>query len=224
MRAAILTCDIIDSSKLKKKELKLVQQHLQEEFERLHKRFKKDVAYFEIYRGDGFQGIVVDPAKALKIALWLKSGVKKFTFEKGTISKSTMSLIDFRMAIGIGEIDGIPKTLKESNGEAFVFSGRTLDGLKSKQQKTSLKTADDNIDHEFEVHFKFFDLLTDKWSLAAAEVVYYLLQDLKEVEIAKKIGISQSAVNSRKKASGWEAIAKLLLRYEEIMSKNQDNE
>ncbi len=219
MRAAILTCDLINSSKLKKKELELVQQLLQKEFLNSQKHFKKGTTYFEIYRGDGFQGIVLDLDNALTIAFLLKSSVKKFAFKREKISKATKSLIDFRMAIGIGEIDGIPKNLKEANGQAFIFSGRTLDAMKSKQQKTSLKTADENIDHEFEVHFKFFDLLTEKWSLAAAEVVYFLLQNMTETEIAQKTGISQSAVNSRKKASGWEAIAKLLIRYKEVVAK-----
>lgn len=221
MQAAIITCDLINSSKFKKKELLKVQHHLQQEFEGLQKRFKKRVGLFEMYRGDGFQGIVLKPEDALTVAFWLKSSVKKFTFQNEKSSKASKSTVDFRMAIGIGEIDGIPKNLKEASGEAFIFSGRTLDSMKGKNQKTSLKTSNENINHEFEVHFKFFDLLTDKWSLAAAETVYFLLQDLTETEIAQKIGISQSAVNSRKKASGWEAVAKLLVRFKEIMSKTQ---
>ncbi|HET8838423.1 MAG TPA: SatD family protein [Flavobacteriaceae bacterium] len=222
MRAAVLTCDLINSSKLKKKELQLVQDYLQEEFRKIQKRFKKRVAHFEMYRGDGFQGIVLDPEDALTVAFWLKSSVKKFFFQNGKISKASKSIVDFRMAIGIGEIDGIPKSLKQANGEAFIFSGRTLDAMKGRNQKTSLKTNNEYIDDEFNVHFKFFDLLTDKWSLASAEVVYFLLHDLKETEIAQKLGISQSAVNSRKKASGWEAIAKLLVRFKEVMSQTEN--
>lgn len=222
MRAVILTSDFIDSSQLKKKELQYIHKVLQQEFEGLRKRFPKKTLHFEMYRGDSFQGIILDPEIALKIAFCLKSSVKKLNLEKSNPSKAKKSMVDFRTALGIGEIDGVPKSLKAATGEAFLFSGRTLDGMKSKQQKTSLKSADKNIDHEFEVHFKFFDQLTDRWSIAAAEVVYYLLQDLKEVEIAEIIGISQSAVNSRKKASGWEAISKLLVRYETVISKKTD--
>lgn len=218
MFASVLTSDLIDSSKLEKKQLKLVQETIQEEFGRLQKRFKKEVSLFEMYRGDSFQGIVLHPVQALKIAFWLKSRVKKLNLEKDKTSKAQKSMVDFRLAIGIGEIDGLPKSLKEANGEAFLFSGRTLDEMKGKQQKTSLKTTNEDVNDEFEVHFKFFDQLADKWSLASAEVVYYLLQDMKEVEIAQKIGISQSAVNSRKKASGWETIAILLGRYEQVVA------
>lgn len=220
MFASVLTTDIIDSSKLEKEGLKLVQKTINDEFDRVRKRFKNEVALFEMYRGDSFQGVVLNPAHALIIAFWLKSSVKKLNLEQNNTSKAKKSMVDFRLAIGVGKIDTLPKSLKEANGEAFLFSGRTLDEMKSKQQKTSLKTADENINQEFEVHFKFFDLLTEKWSLASAEVVYYLLQGLKEVAIAEKLGISQSAVNSRKKASGWEAISMLLARYEKVIAQN----
>ena len=216
MYAAIITGDLVDSSKLKKKELQKVHKTLHREFENLRQHFATKTLHFEMYRGDSFQGIVLEPKIALKVLLYLKSSVKKLHLEAS--AKAKKSKVDFRAALGIGEIDGVPKSLKKATGEAFLFSGRTLDGMKNKQQKTSMKTATEAVDHEFEVHFKFFDQLADRWSIAAAEVVYYLLQDMKEVEIAEIIGISQSAVNSRKKVSGWEAISKLLKRYETVIA------
>lgn len=218
MVVSVLTSDIIDSSKLKKKELILVHETINTAFENLQECYQKEVALFEIYRGDSFQGIVLNPVNALKIAFYLKTSIKKLNLGSKHSSKAKKSVVDFRMALGIGKIDALPENLKEASGEAFIFSGRTLDAMKSKQQKMSLKCENENINHEFAVHFKFFDLLTERWSMASAEVVYYLLQDRKEIEIAKKLGISQSAVNSRKKASGWEAISILLRRYEEVIT------
>jgi hypothetical protein len=218
MHACVLTTDIIGSTKLKKKELSQIRAIVDKEFKSIQKKHGKTRAFFEIYRGDSFQGLVLDVEKALKIAFLLKSAVNKINLENERLSRNRM--VDFRMALGIGKIDSVPKNLKEAGGEAFLFSGRSLDTMKQKQQRTSLKTEFEDINHEFEVHFKFFDLLTERWSIAAAETVYYLLQDMTETQIAKKIGISQSAVNSRKKASGWEAVSKLLKRYEEVVSKN----
>lgn len=218
MFATVLTTDIIGSTRLKKKELDRVRDVLDKEFRSIQKKHKKGSVFFELYRGDSFQGIILEMEKALEIALLLKSAVNKINLERGKASRNRM--VDFRMALGIGKIDSMPKNLKEAGGEAFLFSGRSLDAMKHRQQRTSLKTEYEDINHEFEVHFKFLDLLTERWSIAAAETVYWLLQGKKEVEIAKKIGISQSAVNSRKKASGWEAVLKLLGRYEEIISNN----
>jgi predicted transcriptional regulator len=43
---------------------------------------------------------------------------------------------------------------------------------------------------------------------------------LKEQEIAEKLQITQSAVNQRKKAAGWEAVSVLLQRYQQVIAKN----
>ncbi len=217
MLAAVLTTDIIDSTKLTSRALSQVRELLKKEFDFLQYTYGKKRVFFEIYRGDSFQGLVLDVEKALEVAFLLKSAVNKINLKKNKTSRSRM--VDFRMALGIGNIDKVPENLKEAGGEAFLFSGRSLDAMKQKQQKTSLKTENEDLNHEFEVHFKFFDLMTERWSIAAAETIYYLLQDMTETQIAEKIGISQAAVNSRKKASGWEAVSKLLQRYEEVISK-----
>ena len=76
---------------------------------------------------------------------------------------------------------------------------------------------------EDDLKYFLLDTITDKWSTASAEVVYYLLRDLKEREIAAEIHISQSAVNQRKNASGWEAIAGLLSRYNHVIKTQLKN-
>lgn len=101
----------------------------------------------------------------------------------------------------------------ESNGEAFQLSGRTLDTMKGDYPRLLLKTDDDNLNDEFNVHFALLDSVTSKWSVASAEVAYYLLKGKKETEVAQILGINQSAVNHRKKAANWDAVAMLLERY-----------
>jgi len=66
-------------------------------------------------------------------------------------------------------------------------------------------------------------MISDKWSTASAEVIYYLLKDFKETEIASELGISQSAVNQRKKAAGWNGIDILLARYKKVIKENFTN-
>ena len=108
----------------------------------------------------------------------------------------------------------------ESNGEAFQFSGRTLDEMKKTGRKMILKTGIEEVNNEFDNVFLLFDTITDKWSSASAEVIYYLLKEMKETEIAETLGISQSAVNQRKKAAGWDAILGLIERYEQVMKQH----
>ena len=81
-----------------------------------------------------------------------------------------------------------------------------------------LKTSNIDINAEFDTSLALFDFIADRWSTASAEVIFYLLQGLKEKEIAQIVGISQSAVNQRKKAAGWDPISVLLKRFEEKIS------
>jgi len=111
----------------------------------------------------------------------------------------------------------------ESNGQAFQFSGRTLDEMKKENRKLQLKTPNENINSEFDTSLLLFDTISDKWSTASAEVIYFLLKNFKETDIAIELGISQSAVNQRKKAAGWDAINSLLSRYESLIKEHFSN-
>ena len=207
---AVLTADLINSTTYDKKTLQQVIAVLKEEFEELNTR---EDAIFAIFRGDSFQGILKQPKDALHIALKLKTSICKV--QSTTQKKSSSPMADVRIAIGIGEAEYNENAIAESNGEAFHLSGKTLDTMKSENKKISLKTANADINGEFQVSLKFLDSLTDKWSIASAEVVYFLLKGLKEQQIANELHRSQAAIHLRKKAAGWEEIQLLLQRFEQ---------
>lgn len=215
---AVLTADLIDSSLYDEEVLKKVMDTLTSEFDHIIHKYGKDNVRLNIYRGDSFQGVIKDPAEALIIALQLKAAVNRIHLKKTRKSKTYSKIADFKMAIGIGTQNIEREAIAESNGQAFQFSGRTLDEMKNDNRKTRLKTALEDIDEEFNTSFFLLDTITDKWSTASAEVVYYLIRDLKEREVASEIKISQSAVNQRKKAAGWEAISLLLTRFQKVIS------
>lgn len=220
---AVLTADLIDSSQYDEGVLKKVLDTLSSEFQLITKEYKKKEVRFDIYRGDSFQGIIKDPAQALLISLQIKAAINKIHLKKTRKSRTYSKIADFKIAIGIGTIDLERKAIAESNGQAFQFSGRSLDDMKNENRKTRLKTPEQETDDEFNTGFYLMDTITDKWSTASAEVVYYLLKGLKEREIARELNITQSAVNQRKKASGWEAINTLLTRYHYVITKNFNN-
>lgn len=217
---AVLTADLIDSTLYDEEVLKKVLDTLSSEFDHITREYKKNEVRFNIYRGDSFQGIIKDPANALLISLQIKAAVNRIHLKKTRKSRTYSKIADFKIAIGIGSIDLERKAIAESNGQAFQFSGRSLDEMKNENRKTRLKTPEVEVDDEFNTSFYLMDTITDKWSTAAAEVVYYLLKGLKEREIAEELKITQSAVNQRKKASGWEAITTLLSRYQHVISLN----
>ena len=203
---AVITGDLIDSTLYKPQELDTILDTINKEFAYFRTTFDTD---FKIFRGDSFQGIVLDPTLALDLAINLKTAINKIPIN----NSKTSGLPDFRIAIGIGSINLKRNSILESNGEAFQFSGRALDSMKGDYPRLLLRTANDDLNDEFNVHFSLLDSVISKWSSSSAEVVYYLHKEYKEREIAEVLGINQSAVNHRKKVANWDSISLLLKRY-----------
>lgn len=216
---AVLTADLIDSSLYKEEILEEVLDTLKKEFKYITSAYGEKEVRLTIFRGDSFQGVIKAPEEALQIALQVKAAVNSIHLQKTKKNKAYSKVADFRLAIGIGTQDLEREAIEESNGQAFQFSGRTLDDMKKDNRKTGIQTPFEDIDKEFNTSFLLLDTITDKWSTASAEVVYYLLKGLKEREVAAEINISQSAVNQRKKAAGWEAVSLLINRYREAILK-----
>jgi hypothetical protein len=218
-KIAVISGDLINSSQYEAKTLTSVLKVLKKEFRVIEKQYANEKIFFSVYRGDSFQGVVENPQLALAIAFQIKTAVSSYT-DVGDRPKNAVPSADVRIAIGIGEAEYEKDAIVEGNGEAFQFSGRTLDGMKSEGTKMALTTADEEINNEFKVHLKFLDAITDRWSIASSEVVYYLIKNLKEQEIASKLDRSQAAINHRKKAAGWDEIKLLLERYSQVAKKH----
>ena len=212
---AVITADLVNSSRYSKTLLNAVLKELNAEFNNLEQKFPEGELKFKLYRGDSFQGVITNPKFALKLTLQLKSLINKIKVEK---EKNKVFQADAKFALGIGSFDFKGATMAESNGQAFQFSGRTLDAMKNDARRIRLKTPLENLNLEFEASLFLLDTVMEKWSQASAEVVYYLLLGMKETEIATILNISQSAVNQRKRACGWEAISVLLNRFENVIA------
>ena len=215
---AVITGDLVDSSRFSNKRMSAIIGRLNTEFKAYTKLPSDKSVEFTMFRGDSFQGIVEDPRLALSLALQIKALINSFN-DADTDAGNNVPLADVRISIGIGEASYDLNAINVSNGEAFQLSGRTLDSMKSRQSKMAVTTPVSDVNDEFEVHMKFLDATTDRWSMASAEVVYYLLQDYKEQQIAQELNRSQAAINHRKKAAGWDEIRLLLRRYEQLTKK-----
>ncbi|NNJ81831.1 MAG: hypothetical protein HKP11_06520 [Flavobacteriaceae bacterium] len=215
---AVITGDLVNSSQFSHTRLQAIIQRLKNEFETIQSEKRTNRITFTMFRGDSFQGIVEDPCEALQISLQIKALINSFN-DSGEVAGNTVPIADVRISIGIGEASYDLDAINVSNGEAFQFSGRTLDSMKAEHVKMALRTANAQINDEFRVHMKFLDSITDRWSMASAEVVYFLLKRYKERQIAQKLNRSQAAINHRKKAAGWDEIQLLFDRYEQVIKK-----
>ena len=190
---SILTGDIIKSRSIKNPELWL--SILKEALTRC----SEDSSQWEIYRGDSFQLELESPADSLKAAIYIKACIK------------TIKGLDVRIAIGIGEKTFKGKSVVESNGEAFLFSGETLESLKKEKVNLKIKTSNDQLNQELNLYFKLASTIMDNWTTNSAEVVKLYMeqpQALQE-ELGKHIGINQNAVSSRQKRAHLDLIMQL---------------
>ncbi|WP_075603949.1 hypothetical protein [Saccharicrinis aurantiacus] len=212
---AVITADVIDSTKLSREGEDLVIKTIYDTFSKDSTiRTNVDESYFLITRGDSIQLELDDASKALTTALLLKTALNKIT-----LLSNRKPSIDVRIAIGLGEITGKRNNVNESTGGAYTNSGRTLDSMKKYKRKFAVKTDNTNLDTELETEFKLLEVIMSGWVVTSAEVLYWTLIGLNENEISEKIGITQSAINQRKKTAGWSGIEALLNRFEVLVSK-----
>lgn len=223
MTKAIITGDLIDSTRIEILQRVYFIKQFEEELNHLAKDF---AMRSEIYRGDSFQSIIEEPINALKIALLQKTFIRSFNVSSGHKMNSSIpekeiglpiSLFDVRIAIGIGEVEVLTDKLASSSGEAFHLSGQLLDKMKNKKQTIGIATGD-KFNEELETEFILLDTIISKTTALQCVVIYYKLLDYTEHQIAKKLNIGQSAVNQRSISGNWNAIESMLKRFEKIYS------
>jgi len=217
---AVITADVIDSTKLSFDGEELVIKAVYDTFgDDSELRTNVEESSFTITRGDSIQIEMDDASKALKTALLLKSAINKISLIG---DNKTRPSIDVRIAIGIGKAGARRTNVNESTGEAFTNSGRTLDSMKKYKRTLAIKTSNDKLDAELETELRLLEVIMSGWKITSAEVLYWTLSGLNEIEISEKLQITQSAINQRKKTAGWGGIESLLERFEELMGKEDE--
>lgn len=190
---SILTGDIIKSRSIKNPEIWL--STLKDALDTC----SQSSSQWEIYRGDGFQLELENITESLKAAIYIKACIK------------TIKGLDVRIAIGIGEKTFSGKSVVESNGEAFQFSGETLENLKKEKVNLKIKTANAQLDQELNLYFKLALSIMDDWTTNSAEIVKLHMEqpEALQEELGKQLGINQNAVSSRQKRAHLDLIMQL---------------
>jgi hypothetical protein len=226
-KRAVITGDIIQSTQMRADERKVLVKAIAGTLKQLDKEYDMRS---EMYRGDSFQCLVKNPANALRVALIIKTFIRSSNpSERGDLTKKTRTLytvpmmfpvwiFDARIAVGIGKVDRVIKTLGTAGGEAFLLSGHLLDELKSTKQSFGIGTKDDQT-QELQTEALLLDHIISRTTALQCEVIMWKLQNHTEMEIAKKLKIHQSAVNQRSNSAGWNAISAVIKRFEQIYEK-----
>ena len=194
----IITGDVGASAKMSARD----REQLRAAFDFLAGGSVGDYDYF--VRGDGFQLLLTKDA--LRESLRIKS------YLYGLLA------VRVRISIGIGTISYHGKRVSDSDGEAFWFSGRTLEEMKANREWIKVTTAIENWNNEWLVHAATLDYLEQARTQNQSEALYWQIEGKTQQEIAGLLGISQPSVHSRLKGTGWPLIEKIMNRYEQLQA------
>ena len=213
---AVITADIVDYTKLTSEGEDMVLKAIHKMYDDHNYARTNLSSNLSIKRGDSIQIELKKPSEALKSALLLKTTISKISLGA---KRKTKPDIDIRIAIGIGTIHSERDSVNESTGDAYTFSGRTLDSMKKQKRTIAIKTTNEKLNAELDTELALLEEIMLKWTVNSAEVLYWKLLGLNEYGVSKQLKISQPAINHRKKHAGWNGIETLLERFEELMRK-----
>jgi hypothetical protein len=197
---AIITGDIINSENYQVAEwMPFLKEQLS--------KYGETPKVWELYRGDEFQ-IKTTPTKALELCILLKARLK------------TIKGLDVRMAIGIGMETFVGKSISESNGTAYQYSGRVFEKLREQKLNIAIKTGITDKDETLNLLLKLALDFMDEWSPVSAEIVYLALDKpaTQQQELGNILGIQQSAVSQRQKRARLDLVQQVLAYYSSIIN------
>lgn len=212
---AVLTGDIVGSSRLSVEERRELHSQFSKNTDRLVETFGEQVMHRpEIVRGDSWQFAIADPSNALRIALFFRALIRISIPGAG---------IDSRVAIGFGGIDFLPMDeISSGDGEAYRLSGEGLESIKKPFRMGLFFPEEErsNLTDALDVIVKFIDQRLSKWTEAQAESAAGALLGLTQQAIASdwvERDITQQAVAQHLERAGWLVIETGLIYFEQTL-------
>jgi hypothetical protein len=195
---AVITADMVNSTRFPREETAAWLEELIDLL-RNHKSFIWALKP-EIYRGDSFQGVLKNPAEAMRVAVLARA-----------VMRAHDTKTDLRVAIGIGKIDPLTDRPGTSDGEAFRLSGHLADNIR--KQKARIGIALPTPSEPLNASLDLLETLIENWTTAQSEVIAALLNHSNTTQIAEQLSISQPAVSQRIAASKWWAVEHFLTTF-----------
>ena len=211
---ATISADIVRSTSLQTEELIDLRNRLRKLLNNLERDFPGFWA--RIVRGDSIECYVPKYWYALRIAIMIKLFVKIQAADYDC--HELLQKYGIRFSIGIADIKYADKEEDIIDGPAIYLSGRNLDEIS--RNNINIAFEIDNASKPFnnllESYVALLSNLVDTYSTKQAEVVFYKMQGLKEIEISERLGIYQSAVNMRSSSAQWKLISTAIKDFEKL--------
>lgn len=204
----VITGDIIESSAIQIKYRDFLLKSIREIADELS---VIEPLRIEMFRGDSFQTVINSPENAMKIAVLLRAGLK------GHTPKECKKPWDARLSIGVGTISYHADNTVLSDGEAFQYSGRTLDEMGKRRLVVKTRWAD--VNEELQVSGAFADEVISSWSVPQSQAAYQaLLYNTSQKEIAHKFQKSAQNISKLLGAAKLNLVQMYIDRYHKLIS------
>lgn len=182
------------------------------------------ISAVDIFRGDSWQLYLENPAWAGRVAWFIRAWVRASGSPRSPFA-------DTRLAIGLGTVSRlVPDRVSESEGEAFVVSGRALDALTSGKPRRGARWAiaglGDITGAAGDAIVALADVVAGGWTPKQAWALCGAWQGLTQTEIGATFGpqfgeaISQMTVAAHLRAGGFEAMEVALDWLSQTIPKN----
>ncbi len=179
-RYAVLTGDVVNSSKLTSEQSAKAMQWLRDAANKFTYLYPESIiGELDTFRHDSWQMLMAEPSLSLRAAVYLRVSLMRHS------GKSV--LYDSRVSIGVGDVETIDESrISNSRGPAFTISGKNLDAM----ERTRLTYE---VQKEVPVAFALLgraavpllDCLITDWTPTVARAVHGSLERLTQEKIAE---------------------------------------
>ena len=228
MNRATISADIVSSTELTPCVLSQLQNEIDTFVNLIGNKYPG--TWGRLSKGDSIEIYIDNPQYSLRIALLLKTLIKKFKVDKEAIGENVnkkrldmFKTYGVRVAIAVGEMRIADKQMNMLDGEAIYASGRAIERQRtSNKSKIVIKntlffeSSDAKLTQQINAYLGFLDVLFKRATERQCEVIFYRLLGYSEIEISKMLEIKQSTVNQHSTLFGWNAVEQLLKYYEQI--------
>lgn len=206
---AVLTGDIIKSSRLPSTQLELVRSSLITAVNAV-RRWKPGLVKGkpEFFRGDAWQLLLTEPGMALRVGIFLRA------------SLLAQGLADSRVAIGLGEVEEIAyERVSLSTGQAFALSGKALDRMTRYSNMTiEVPMSVGPLSDWLPVAGHLCDALIGQWTTRQAELVRAAVNpkepDSEKIGQSLRPDVSKQAVAKGLSGANWYVIREVVRLFE----------
>lgn len=214
---AAISADVVSSTSLSRESMIELNEKLKKCLYILERRYQG--FWGRIVKGDSIECIMSRPEDAFEVALILKTWVK--SFEPSNIQEDKrFNRYGLRIAIGIGEMKTLDRSLDMMDGDAIYRSGRAMDKLVGRAKYSFvISMADSEHEQALQVILTLVNQLLNNATARKCETLCERILSSDTSKTAEKMGISVSGVNQTLKDLGWSAIEQAIIYYRKVTSK-----